>query len=138
MSYTRTALRSGREDLNLRPPAPKAGALPGCATPPLKPPLSITKCAELARNRCGILNNGCRGHSLYLLVQEPAAKRGELFGVGAADVGRLPVIFGGGAVGADILSWRGCAPTSRAVCPAEDMRRTSGPRMRFMVAEMSG
>ena len=26
-------LKSGREDLNLRPPAPKAGALPGCATP---------------------------------------------------------------------------------------------------------
>src|SRR4249920_382250 len=25
--------KSGREDLNLRPPAPKAGALPGCATP---------------------------------------------------------------------------------------------------------
>ena len=24
---------SGREDLNLRPPAPHAGALPGCATP---------------------------------------------------------------------------------------------------------
>ncbi len=24
---------SGREDLNFRPPAPKAGALPGCATP---------------------------------------------------------------------------------------------------------
>ena len=24
---------SGREDLNLRHPAPKAGALPGCATP---------------------------------------------------------------------------------------------------------
>src|SRR5438093_2095322 len=24
---------SGREDLNLRPPAPKAGALPDCATP---------------------------------------------------------------------------------------------------------
>ena len=24
---------SGREDLNLRLPAPKAGALPGCATP---------------------------------------------------------------------------------------------------------
>ena len=24
---------SGREDLNLRPPAPKAGALPSCATP---------------------------------------------------------------------------------------------------------
>ena len=27
------ALWSGREDLNLRHPAPKAGALPGCATP---------------------------------------------------------------------------------------------------------
>ena len=26
-------LWSGREDLNLRLPAPKAGALPGCATP---------------------------------------------------------------------------------------------------------
>src|SRR6185437_12153464 len=25
--------KSGREDLNLRHPAPKAGALPGCATP---------------------------------------------------------------------------------------------------------
>src|SRR6185436_3121682 len=24
---------SGRQDLNLRPPAPQAGALPGCATP---------------------------------------------------------------------------------------------------------
>ena len=24
---------SGRQDLNLRHPAPKAGALPGCATP---------------------------------------------------------------------------------------------------------
>jgi hypothetical protein len=40
LSYTRTALGlvspaslSGREDLNLRPPAPKAGALPDCATP---------------------------------------------------------------------------------------------------------
>jgi hypothetical protein len=38
LSYRRVALRfgvvwSGREDLNLRPPAPKAGALPGCATP---------------------------------------------------------------------------------------------------------
>ncbi|CAN0591775.1 unnamed protein product, partial [Laminaria digitata] len=25
--------KSGREDSNLRPPAPKAGALPDCATP---------------------------------------------------------------------------------------------------------
>ena len=27
---------SGREDLNLRPPAPHAGALPGCATPRIR------------------------------------------------------------------------------------------------------
>ena len=32
---TRWDAWSGREDLNLRPPAPKAGALPGCATPRL-------------------------------------------------------------------------------------------------------
>src|SRR5262249_7973137 len=30
---SRPCCESGREDLNLRPPAPKAGALPGCATP---------------------------------------------------------------------------------------------------------
>ena len=28
---------SGRGDLNSRPPAPKAGALPGCATPRQEP-----------------------------------------------------------------------------------------------------
>src|SRR5437763_12277550 len=32
---------SGREDLNLRPPAPHAGALPGCATPRLSRELYI-------------------------------------------------------------------------------------------------
>src|SRR5687768_3434179 len=32
LRYRGTAV-SGREDSNLRPPAPKAGALPGCATP---------------------------------------------------------------------------------------------------------
>src|SRR5574338_37657 len=31
----RSVVWSGREDLNLRHPAPKAGALPGCATPRL-------------------------------------------------------------------------------------------------------
>jgi hypothetical protein len=30
---------SGRGDLNARPPAPKAGALPGCATPRHATPL---------------------------------------------------------------------------------------------------
>ena len=34
---------SGREDLNLRPPAPKAGALPDCATP--------RTCASIAARR---------------------------------------------------------------------------------------
>ena len=36
-SSTKTKKWSGREDLNLRPPAPKAGALPGCATPRTEP-----------------------------------------------------------------------------------------------------
>ena len=34
---------SGREDLNLRPPAPKAGALPGCATPRFQFPQTVCK-----------------------------------------------------------------------------------------------
>ena len=34
-ALTERKVWSGREDLNLRPPAPKAGALPGCATPRL-------------------------------------------------------------------------------------------------------
>src|SRR4026207_1933865 len=33
---------SGRLDSNQRPPAPKAGALPGCATPRLLSPLDLT------------------------------------------------------------------------------------------------
>ena len=33
LSYWRKREWSGRADLNGRPPAPKAGALPGCATP---------------------------------------------------------------------------------------------------------
>ena len=48
---------SGRADLNGRPPAPKAGALPGCATPrpaylttglPTGPPASPKSCGHLA------------------------------------------------------------------------------------------
>src|SRR5438309_10828032 len=33
---------SGRGDLNARPPAPKAGALPGCATPRHATPLILS------------------------------------------------------------------------------------------------
>src|SRR5438552_17154491 len=48
---------SGREDLNLRPPAPKAGALPGCATPRLSSDSASTGCRKqpfrgLNRLRC--------------------------------------------------------------------------------------
>ena len=43
-------LWSGREDLNLRHPAPKAGALPGCATP--------------RHIQCQMLNDEC---SMYML-----------------------------------------------------------------------
>src|SRR5437764_4009961 len=40
--------KSGREDSNLRPPAPKAGALPDCATP--RPEFfSIIQAARVAR-----------------------------------------------------------------------------------------
>ena len=31
--FTIRDLKSGRQDSNLRPPVPKTGALPGCATP---------------------------------------------------------------------------------------------------------
>jgi hypothetical protein len=37
---------SGREDLNLRLPAPKAGALPGCATPRADGGCSVSRLAE--------------------------------------------------------------------------------------------
>jgi hypothetical protein len=70
LSYTRTALDmvppaslSGREDLNLRPPAPKAGALPGCATPREEAAREYNK----GRNT---LNYGRRGHGPDLLVEE--------------------------------------------------------------------
>ena len=39
---------SGRGDLNSRPPAPKAGALPGCATPRLKFVFDFKPLPELA------------------------------------------------------------------------------------------
>src|SRR5262249_10816618 len=47
-------LQSGRADLNGRPPAPKAGALPGCATPrSLRPGESIntTRLGSASRAR---------------------------------------------------------------------------------------
>ena len=38
---------SEREDLNLRPPAPEAGALPGCAT--LRPTVSLHEAATTSK-----------------------------------------------------------------------------------------
>jgi hypothetical protein len=57
---------SGREDLNLRPPAPKAGALPGCATPRPRPARSIPE-------RGRYLEYGGGDGSLYLFFEEAAA-----------------------------------------------------------------
>jgi hypothetical protein len=57
---------SGREDLNLRPPAPKAGALPGCATPRPRSAGSISECGTCLEHGGG---DGC----LYLFFEETAA-----------------------------------------------------------------
>src|ERR1039458_5826762 len=47
---------SGRGDLNARPPAPKAGALPGCATPRHSTYLILNyfheQCNDLSRQPC--------------------------------------------------------------------------------------
>src|SRR5213594_892859 len=51
VSYPLDATRvewSGREDLNLRPPAPKAGALPDCATPRLPARTSVQQLYRLS------------------------------------------------------------------------------------------
>ena len=57
---------SGREELNLRPPAPKAGALPGCATPRPRSAGSISECGTCLEHGGG---DGC----LYLFFEETAA-----------------------------------------------------------------
>src|SRR2546425_12838881 len=44
--------KSGREDSNLRPPAPKAGALPGCATPRRRRIIPARSCAGNFASRC--------------------------------------------------------------------------------------
>ena len=45
----RRSVWSGREDLNLRHPAPKAGALPGCATPRLYARVKLQCLEQLLR-----------------------------------------------------------------------------------------
>jgi hypothetical protein len=52
---TREMFWSGRRDLNSGPPAPKAGALPGCATPRLKCFMIIRHPDEISRTgRTGV------------------------------------------------------------------------------------
>ncbi len=62
---------SGREDSNLRLPAPKAGALPGCATPRLKyKPKRITKLlknASILTHRSTVNSTSC---PIYKILQE--------------------------------------------------------------------
>ena len=57
---------SGREDLNLRPPAPHAGTLPGCATP--REAVIITESAGLesltALCQCESQSSSCRARIL--------------------------------------------------------------------------
>ena len=50
-------LKSGRQDSNLRPPGPKPGALPGCATP---------RCNKIDFL---FLICGCKGIILFLSLQ---------------------------------------------------------------------
>ncbi len=72
--HPRIAPWSGREDLNLRPPAPKAGALPDCATPRPRLAQSIPECTELPsrtpwqaqRLLSSLRGNGSRGRRIPL------------------------------------------------------------------------
>ena len=83
-----------------------------------------------------MLNHGRGGHGFYLLVEEAPSQGGELFGVGAAHEGGRAFVVDVARAAEYVPA--GHAPTSRAVWPAEEIRRTSGPRMRLMGAEMSG
>ena len=73
LQKTREMCWSGRRDLNSGPPAPKAGALPGCATPRHEvrthykalPTLSLAKTTQFGLQLCQncarilSLNHGC-------------------------------------------------------------------------------
>ena len=51
---------SGREDSNFRPPAPHAGALPGCATPRPNRRLYRLRAVSVARSSWRISSSSCR------------------------------------------------------------------------------
>src|SRR5438874_6058264 len=65
----RSPRESGREDSNLRPPAPKAGALPDCATPRTPRALKRTskRRQQLNRLSCSLIEPPHRKDSLPLL-----------------------------------------------------------------------
>jgi hypothetical protein len=81
MVCTVDGYESGREDLNLRPPQPHCGALPGCATPRYwnnssiadKSPhsqglIAIDHSTKYARNCCTFANQ--RSHALVAIRWE--------------------------------------------------------------------
>src|SRR5687768_1516944 len=86
---TRDCSESGREDLNLRPPEPHSGALPGCATPrlsrfsttlPLRREIRPACCPDVNRSyeRTTIMSDGANPafvpHSVVPLVRHVLVK----------------------------------------------------------------
>ncbi len=95
---------SGREDSNLRPPAPKAGALPGCATPRAVP-LRIGRRHALGPERGAGIPGGEEVRKDCLSGIRPGLRAGA-----ATDAGRGR--GGGGGRARASRTWRalpGCA-----------------------------
>ena len=61
---------SGRPDLNRRPPAPKAGALPGCATPRHATSYSSATCGIVVTSHRALVLPRCRPRSKSHLWHE--------------------------------------------------------------------
>src|ERR1700738_15632 len=74
---------SGRQDSNLRPPAPKAGALPGCATP-RKARVQYQRCRERARRSGWRRGRAPGGSGQVPRTQEPLEERREVLESAAA------------------------------------------------------
>ena len=65
--------RSGREDLNLRPPGPQPGALPGCATPRSRASIPLAGVPTTATRRVAM--RGCRRGRLAVRGARPRCAR---------------------------------------------------------------
>src|SRR5258706_11465910 len=75
-----THRKSGREDSNLRPPAPKAGALPGCATPRLNL-YSSKRIARYSSVMPASSNSGAMFRAIHAVVRR--IPRGKVMTYGA-------------------------------------------------------